>query len=63
MFEQLMSLLAVQLANFVTGLAIAVQIGVLVHVAIALVPNLLLVGFSFQEGIAFNAGSCLPVMS
>ena len=34
-----------QLANFVTGLEVPVQIGVLVHVAIALVPNLLLVGF------------------
>ena len=58
-----MSLLAVQLANFVTELEVPVQIGVLVHVAIALDPNLLLVGFSFQEGIAFDAGSCLPVMS
>ena len=58
-----MSLLAVQLANFVTGLEVAVQIGVLVHVAIALVPNLLLVGFSYEERIAFDAGSGLPVMS
>ena len=58
-----MSLLAVQLANFVTGLEVPVQIGVPVHVAIALVPNLLLVGFSYEERIAFDVGSGLPVMS
>ena len=52
-----------QSANFVTGLEVPVQIGVLVHVVIALVPNLLLVGFSYQEKIAFDAGSVLPVMS
>ena len=52
-----------QSANFLTGLEVPGQIYVLVLVAIALVPNLLLVGFSYEERIAFDVGSGLPVMS